>query len=159
MTHHRHTVKIPLRPQDYPILSRVLQDPALKVMVFCAAEGHGRQDIAFPHQSEIKVNGGEVKANLRGLKNKPGSTRPVDITKELRLNLPAYSNTVEMTYALTSKVGSGSQVSCLNPHPLFSIFPSCFSPLRRSSKTESIACYRNSTSSYMWSGVYLSRIL
>jgi len=128
-------------------------------MVFCAAEGHGRQDIAFPHQSEIKVNGGEVKANLRGLKNKPGSTRPVDITKELRLNLPAYSNTVEMTYALTSKVGSGSQVSCLNPHPLFSIFPSCFSPLRRSSKTESNACYRNSTSSYMWSGVYLSRIL
>jgi E3 SUMO-protein ligase PIAS1 len=115
MTHHRHTVKIPLRPQDYPILSRVLQDPALKVMVFCAAEGHGRQDIAFPHQSEIKVNGGEIKANLRGLKNKPGSTRPVDITKELRLNIPAYSNNVEMTYALTSKVGGGSQVSCLNP--------------------------------------------
>ncbi|KAH8752867.1 PINIT domain-containing protein [Hyaloscypha finlandica] len=103
MTHHRHTVKVPLRPIDYPILTRVQTDPNLKVMVFCAAEGGGRQDIAFPHQSEIKVNGGEVKANLRGLKNKPGSTRPVDITKELRLNIPAYSNNVEMTYALTSK--------------------------------------------------------
>jgi E3 SUMO-protein ligase PIAS1 len=101
-------------------------------MVFCAAEGHGRQDIAFPHQSEIKVNGGEVKANLRGLKNKPGSTRPVDITKELRLNLPTYSNTVEMTYALTSKVGGGSQVSCLNSQSSFPLFPNCFSPLRRS---------------------------
>lgn len=103
MTHHRHTVKVPLRPIDYPILTRVQTDPNLKVMVFCAAEGGGRQDIAFPHQSEIKVNGGEIKANLRGLKNKPGSTRPVDITKELRLNIAQYSNNVEMTYALTSK--------------------------------------------------------
>jgi len=112
MTHHRHTVKVSLRPQDYPILSRVQGDPALKVMVFCAAEGHGQQDVAFPHQSEIKVNGGEVKANLRGLKNKPGSTRPVDITKELRYNPTSYINSVEMTYALTTKVGGGPQVSC-----------------------------------------------
>jgi E3 SUMO-protein ligase PIAS1 len=76
-------------------------------MVFGAADGHGPQDIAFPHQSEIKVNGGEVKANLRGLKNKPGSTRPVDITKDLRLNgTVTYANTVEMTYALTTKASS-----------------------------------------------------
>jgi E3 SUMO-protein ligase PIAS1 len=115
MTHHRHTVKVPLRPQDYPILGRVQTDQNLKVMVFCGAEGGGKQDIAFPHQSEIKVNGGEIKANLRGLKNKPGSTRPVDITKELRLNIPAYSNNVEMTYALTSKVGGRSEVSFLTP--------------------------------------------
>jgi E3 SUMO-protein ligase PIAS1 len=92
-------------------------------MVFCAGEGHGRQDIAFPHQSEIKVNGGEIKANLRGLKNKPGSTRPVDITKELRLNIVAYNNNVEMTYALTSKVGGSSQVSCLNPKCSSPLFP------------------------------------
>jgi E3 SUMO-protein ligase PIAS1 len=97
-------------------------------MVFCAAEGGGRQDIAFPHQSEIKVNGGEIKANLRGLKNKPGSTRPVDITKELRLNIAQYSNNVEMTYALTSKVGGRSEVSFLNPNPPFPIIPSCMSP-------------------------------
>ena len=120
MQHHRHTVKIPLRVSDHPILARVLREPTLRVMVFCAGEGHGRQDITFPHQSEIKVNGGEVKANLRGLKNKPGSTRPVDITKELRLNIPAYSNSVEMTYALTNKArGESFQVSCLQP--LFSL--------------------------------------
>ncbi|TAQ89818.1 hypothetical protein B7494_g1853 [Chlorociboria aeruginascens] len=107
MTQHRHTVSIPLKASDHPILSRVLQEPTLKIMVFGSCEGHGPQDIAFPHQSEIKVNGGEVKANLRGLKNKPGSTRPVDITKELRLKIPAYSNNVEMTYALTSKAGGG----------------------------------------------------
>ncbi|KIL95850.1 hypothetical protein FAVG1_00588 [Fusarium avenaceum] len=64
----------------------------------------GTQEIAFPHQSELKVNGGEIKANLRGLKNKPGSTRPVDITKALRLR-PKYTNNVDFTYALTSKAG------------------------------------------------------
>jgi E3 SUMO-protein ligase PIAS1 len=83
-------------------------ESSLRVMVFCAAEGHGRQDVAFPHQSEIKVNGGEVKANLRGLKNKPGSTRPVDITKELRLKVSTYTNNVEMTYALTNKASGFS---------------------------------------------------
>ena len=106
MAQHRHTVSIPIRAADYPILNRIATEPALKVMVFCSGEGPGRpQEIAFPHQSEVKVNGGEVKANLRGLKNKPGSTRPVDITKELRLNskIPNYSNNVEMTYALTTK--------------------------------------------------------
>lgn len=90
-----------------------MNEPTLRVMVFCASEGHGRQDIAFPHQSEIKVNGGEVKANLRGLKNKPGSTRPVDITKDLRLKIPTYLNTIEMTYALTTKVRN-----CLPRYPL-----------------------------------------
>jgi E3 SUMO-protein ligase PIAS1 len=112
MTHHRHTVKIALKVQDYPILKRVSLEPTLRIMVFCAADGLGQQDIAFPHQSEIKVNGGEVKANLRGLKNKPGSTRPVDITNDLRLNgPPTYPNNVEMTYALTSKAGLDSHVS------------------------------------------------
>ncbi|KAF3770445.1 hypothetical protein M406DRAFT_354454 [Cryphonectria parasitica EP155] len=72
-------------------------------MVFCAASNFGTQDIAFPHQSELKVNGDDVKANLRGLKNKPGSTRPVDITDLLRLKIPTYHNTVEFTYALTQK--------------------------------------------------------
>jgi PINIT domain len=158
MTHHRHTVKVPLRPIDYPILTRVQTDPNLKVMVFCAAEGGGRQDIAFPHQSEIKVNGGEVKANLRGLKNKPGSTRPVDITKELRLNIPAYSNNVEMTYALTSKVGDRSEVSFLKPH-VFITIPNCLSPFAPHFALTTDSVYRNFISSSMWYGVYLSPIL
>ncbi|KAL9108933.1 MAG: hypothetical protein Q9227_006329 [Pyrenula ochraceoflavens] len=59
-------------------------------------------DIQFPHQVELKVNLDDVKANLRGLKNKPGSTRPADITDQLRKK-PGYVNTVTMTYALTQK--------------------------------------------------------
>jgi E3 SUMO-protein ligase PIAS1 len=73
-------------------------------MVFCAGGNTGPQDISFPHQSELKVNGGEIKANLRGLKNKAGSTRPVDITDSLRLTKVNYPNSIEFTYALTSKV-------------------------------------------------------
>jgi E3 SUMO-protein ligase PIAS1 len=133
MPHHRHTVKATIKVQEHGILSRVYnKEPNLRVMVFCAAEDKPKQDIAFPHQSELKVNGGDVKANLRGLKNKPGSTRPVDITKDLRLNLPAYGNTVEMTYALTSKAGSGSQVRSHPKTLLALIFTTCFTLLRRS---------------------------
>lgn len=84
-------------------------------MVFCAGGNTGTQDIAFPHQSELKVNGGDIKANLRGLKNKIGSTRPVDITDSLRLRPANYTNTVEFTYALTNKVIAYSSVPA---HPV-----------------------------------------
>lgn len=137
MPHHRHTVKATIKVQDHGILSRCPKESNLRVMVFCAAEDKPKQDILFPHQSEVKVNGGEFKANLRGLKNKPGSTRPVDITKELRLNLPAYGNTVEMTYALTSKAGSVSKPVRFSPQnsPCLD-FHRCFTLLRRSSKSK-----------------------
>jgi E3 SUMO-protein ligase PIAS1 len=113
MQHHRHTVKITLRASEHPALQTLKIEPSLRVMVLCAAEKDGLQEIAFPHQSEIKVNTGEVKGNLRGLKNKPGSTRPLDITKELRCTPTSYSNAIEMTYALTTKAGGGFQVSDL----------------------------------------------
>jgi E3 SUMO-protein ligase PIAS1 len=104
MSQHRHTVTIPIKLQDHPVLQQCVADKSMRVMIFCAGEGNGVQEIAFPHQSEIKVNGDEIKANLRGLKNKPGSTRPVDITTFLRLRT-SYTNNIEFTYALTNKVG------------------------------------------------------
>lgn len=103
MSQHRNMVSIPVIVSDNLNLNRVLDDKSLRIMVFCAGDNNGVQDIAFPHQSEIKVNGNEVKANLRGLKNKPGSTRPVDITSFLRLKNDN-RNLVEFTYALTQKV-------------------------------------------------------
>src|SRR5271168_2546795 len=108
MAQHRHTIGIQIKTMDHPILSTVQTDRSLRVMVFCCEVDptQPRQDILFPYQSEIKVNGGEIKANLRGLKNKPGSTRPVDITDFLRLRQTAYSNSIDMTYALTQKAGS-----------------------------------------------------
>ncbi|CEL01570.1 hypothetical protein ASPCAL01151 [Aspergillus calidoustus] len=88
------------------IASRLQSDPKLRVMVFCAADTGLNQftksDIAFPHQVELKANLDEVKANLRGLKNKPGTTRPADITNFIRKRA-GYTNHVVMTYALTQK--------------------------------------------------------
>ncbi|KAH8836224.1 hypothetical protein RJ55_10044 [Drechmeria coniospora] len=102
MSQHRSSVTIPVKLSDSPLLQRCVDDKSYKVMIFCASDPNGVQDVAFPHQSELRVNGGEVKANLRGLKNKPGSTRPVEITDRLRLR-PSYVNNVEFTYALTQK--------------------------------------------------------
>ncbi|OLN81581.1 E3 SUMO-protein ligase pli1 [Colletotrichum chlorophyti] len=102
MNSHRNMISLPVRISENPGVNKVLEDKTLRIMVFCAAENTGHQDIAFPHQSEIKVNGNEVKANLRGLKNKPGSTRPVDVTSYLRLKNDN-RNLVEFTYALTQR--------------------------------------------------------
>jgi E3 SUMO-protein ligase PIAS1 len=103
MSQHRNSKTIPLRLSDNPELQKCVDDKTYRVMVFCAGDRTGPQEIAFPHQSELKVNGGDVKANLRGLKGKPGSTRPVDITSSLRLKA-SYLNNIEFTYALTTKV-------------------------------------------------------
>jgi E3 SUMO-protein ligase PIAS1 len=103
MSNHRHTISIPIKLQDHPVLQQCVNDRTIRIMVFCAGDNTGTQEISFPHQAEIKVNGGDLKANLRGLKNKPGSTRPVDITDQLRLR-PNYTNNVDFTYALTPKV-------------------------------------------------------
>lgn len=98
------------------LADRVLADPSLKAMVYCAADPitpYTLADIAFPHQVEIKVNEDEVKANLRGLKNKPGSTRPADITKLLRIRAN-FRNQMKVTYALTQKVSEHNSLV----HPL-----------------------------------------
>ncbi|KAG6042198.1 hypothetical protein E4U41_003944 [Claviceps citrina] len=102
MAHHRTSVTISIRLCDYPALQRCVDDQTYRVLIFCAGDTSGLQNVAFPHQSELKVNSEEIKANLRGLKNKPGSTRPVDITHALRLK-SHYVNNVEFTYALTTK--------------------------------------------------------
>lgn len=104
MAQHRNSVNISIRLCDHPALQQCINDKSYRVMIFCASDTSGLQNVTFPHQSELRVNTDEVKANLRGLKNKPGSTRPVDITHALRLK-PHYVNNIEFTYALTNKVG------------------------------------------------------
>lgn len=94
---------------DEDTTSRIQRDPNTKVFVFCAAESYESAwkpvDIAFPHHAELKVNQEDVKVNLKGLKNKPGSTRPVDITPFLRKRA-GFPNVIELVYALTNKVRS-----------------------------------------------------
>ncbi|KAK7951750.1 uncharacterized protein PG986_007478 [Apiospora aurea] len=118
MAQHRNSIHFALKTSEHPSLLQCAHDKTTRVMVFCAAEDQGIQEVAFPHQSELKVNGGEIKANLRGLKGKPGSTRPVDITSSLRLDKHSYVNNIEFTYALTQKVKTNPQtpVSHSNSH-------------------------------------------
>ena len=73
-----------------------------------------RLDVAFPQQIEVRINNDEVKANYKGLKNKPGSTRPADITKFVRLTPANYPNKLVITYALTQKASQNevSYYSC-----------------------------------------------
>lgn len=87
-------------------VNRLQMESNLKVMVYCASDpisSFSKVDIAFPHQVEIKVNQDEFKGNLRGLKNKPGSTRPADITGLLRPRAD-FGSSMTVTYALTQKV-------------------------------------------------------
>ena len=90
-------------------------------MMYCCADStHSpfqKVDIAFPYQVEIRVNQDEVKANLRGLKNKPGSTRPADITDLLRKRA-GYENHLQITYALTNKV---SLILLGNPRAVYPV--------------------------------------
>jgi E3 SUMO-protein ligase PIAS1 len=81
-------------------------DDTLRLLLFSAQEQplapYTRLDVAFPAQIEVRVNHKEVKANYKGLKNKPGSTRPADIT-DLVKKRPGDRNQFEITYALTQK--------------------------------------------------------
>ncbi|MCJ1424368.1 SUMO ligase siz1 [Sticta canariensis] len=95
-------VKITL---GYDTAEKLIKDPSIKAMIYCASDPippYSKSEISFPYQIEIKVNQDEVKANLRGLKNKPGSTRPADITSLLRRRA-GYENSLTVIYALTTK--------------------------------------------------------
>lgn len=111
MSTHRNSVKatVILSPSE---LQQFATDKTYRCMVYCAAVEtimpHTKDtEIAFPHQVELRVNDEQISGlNLRGLKNKPGSTRPADITEYLLNKKPNYRNEVTLTYALTQKVGS-----------------------------------------------------
>lgn len=139
---HRQSVNKPLILNDAQS-ARLRSDPTLRVLLFCAVEQplapFTRLDITFPSQIEVRVNQDEVKANYKGLKNKPGSTRPADITDLLRTTPANYRNTIGITYALTQKA-SDHQVS----------YPLPLSSLRRGPIKLTLPTYRNTIFSSTW---------
>ncbi|KAF9918514.1 histidine kinase osmosensor [Lobosporangium transversale] len=80
------------------------KDPEYQLMVFSGwADGPSSPVLMeFPHVCEIKVNGRVLEANLRGMKNKPGTVSPANITKLCRLEAADY-NKVEFIYANSTK--------------------------------------------------------
>ncbi|KAF8532982.1 PINIT domain-containing protein [Trichophaea hybrida] len=107
MSTHRNTVStiVTLSPSQVQQLNN---DKSIRCMVYCAVfetltPFSKDTDISFPHQVELRVNDAVVTGlNLRGLKNKPGSTRPADITDKLNIRAN-YRNEIGLTYAQTQK--------------------------------------------------------
>jgi len=54
--------------------------------------------IEFPAHAEIRCNGTVVTANLRGIKNKPGTVNPPDLTAQSIL-MQGVTNKVDVTFA------------------------------------------------------------
>jgi E3 SUMO-protein ligase PIAS1 len=92
------------------ICDRLKMEKDLKIMMYAAPEGpisaySASADIAFPQHVEVRINQDPVSSNFKGVKGKPGSTRPADITNYIR-KLPTYKNEIQITFAYTDKVGS-----------------------------------------------------
>ncbi|TIA27178.1 hypothetical protein D6C81_00035 [Aureobasidium pullulans] len=106
MPHNRHSLHETVKLSE-PTCAAIKADPTLRIMLYCAATSTlgpyaFNIDIAFPSQIEVKVNGDEVRKSFKGLKNKPGTTKPVDITDLIR-KAPGYQNDILVTYALTKE--------------------------------------------------------
>jgi E3 SUMO-protein ligase PIAS1 len=121
---HRNQVTINFQLQQ-PNIDRLRDDSSLRILLYCAAKSdlaNGQQsDVSFPSQLEVKVNDQEVRANFKGLKNKPGSTRPADITGFVTKQ-PGFQNRILTTYALTQKVGEKPSHKDAQVR-IFNIFP------------------------------------
>lgn len=103
MPQNRHTVRTVISlTQD--VSARLRGDTGLRLLLYCGTgvNQYSVVDVAFPNQLEVKINNDDVKSNFKGLKNKPGSTKPADITDKVRKNA-GYQNQLSITYALTQK--------------------------------------------------------
>ena len=72
--------------------------------------------IEFPSTCEVRVNGVQVNANLKGLKKKPGTAPPPDLANYVRFT--SQQNKIEMVYVNSSqpvqaKVGRFTLPTCL----------------------------------------------
>lgn len=105
MPQNRNTVRASISLTDAQA-HRLQSDPKMKVLMYCGISSGTQMyipvDVAFPNQLEVKVNGDDVKWNFKGLKNKPGSTKPADLTDKIRRKA-GYPNQLSVTYALTQK--------------------------------------------------------
>ncbi|CAJ0897320.1 1061_t:CDS:2, partial [Entrophospora sp. SA101] len=74
-----------------------------QIRLFCS-DGKNQQEalVEFPNICLIRVNKTNIETNLKGIKNRPGTVHPQDITKFCRLDI-SYENKIEFYYENTSK--------------------------------------------------------
>ncbi|KAF9581075.1 SUMO ligase siz1, partial [Lunasporangiospora selenospora] len=85
--------------------SHLKRDSSFQIMVFCRCADSPPNTpflMEFPHVCEIKINGRVLEANLRGMKNKPGTVAPANITRLCRLDSAEF-NKIEFVYANSTK--------------------------------------------------------
>lgn len=101
MPQNRHTVRAVLA-LSLDHVKQLREDPSLRLLLYCGMSVTimNQVDVSFPNQLEVKINGDDVKANYKGLKGKPGTTKPADITDNVR-KTQGYQNQLSITYALT----------------------------------------------------------
>ncbi|OLL27009.1 E3 SUMO-protein ligase pli1 [Neolecta irregularis DAH-3] len=77
-----------------------------RIYVFCtpitAILPQQQHLVEFPIPVEIRINNEPLNVNVRGLKNKPGTTRPPDITSKLVIDRHVH-NKIELAYAYAQK--------------------------------------------------------
>ena len=72
-----------------------------RLVLFCTQTdrvAYGNCVVEFPAHAEIRCNGTVVSANLRGIKNKPGTINPPDITPNTIL-MQGVGNKIDATFA------------------------------------------------------------
>ncbi|KAK9250300.1 PINIT domain-containing protein [Lipomyces tetrasporus] len=79
-----------------------MKDSTYRVYLLSALseDAYRQATIQFPQSMEIRVNGKVVQVNLRGLKNKPGTAKPADLTDYMAKDTMT-RNVVEVVYAYT----------------------------------------------------------
>ena len=87
------------------VCDRLRADDNLRVMLYCAPTSPLSSlgvEVEFPAQFEVRVNQDEVKFNHKGIKKRPGTTKPADLTGSVR-KTSLYKNSLQITYALTTR--------------------------------------------------------
>lgn len=81
----------------------LLRSNKLKLFLLCGVYDKTKPStdalLEFPQPLEIHFNGIQVKDNVKGLKNKPGTAKPANLTPYI--TRPNHTNTLEMVYAFT----------------------------------------------------------
>ncbi|KAG0667914.1 SUMO ligase siz1 [Maudiozyma exigua] len=95
------TIRFQLDQKDFEALTT---DKHKRLYLLCGAVNvlgtRGTETIQFPSPNELQMNSRVVKANLKGIKNKKGTTKPADITGYLTKN--NNMNTFQFIYAFTT---------------------------------------------------------
>jgi len=95
------TIKFQLNKDEFHSLKT---DQKSRLYLLCGMVNvlgtRGKETIQFPSPNEIQMNNQIVKANVKGIKNKKGTTKPVDITPYLKSDNSI--NIFQYIYAFTT---------------------------------------------------------